>query len=247
MKKYLSVIMLTARSSIYKIFPVIIIMVAAQYFLFSRKLCLASVSEGYVKGAFPSLEMVVFESHIMWVLFAAFLFITFFLCRTGCEFKNKQGYTLKRLRISEKGVFFCQAIYNTTIYLILWGIQITAALWFCHMYVNDPSFGDLGPHTVFAAFYRNDFLHSLLPLAEFGIYIRDIILTIALGAASAVFPYKQRMGKIGFEMIVLTAACLLFFKVEMGSIDFTGLMIMICIFVIFMTIRFVMGKEDEYA
>ncbi|MBE6020547.1 MAG: hypothetical protein IJC41_07230 [Firmicutes bacterium] len=247
MKKYLSVIMLSARSSIYKVFPVMILMIAAQYFLFSKKLSLASVSEGSIAGSFPSLEMVIFESRIMWVLFAAFLVITFFLCRTGCEFKNKQGYTLKRLRISEKGVFFCQALYNSAVYLILWGIQIMTALWFCHMYMSEPVFGDLGSQTVFAAFYRNDFMHSILPLAEFGIYIRNAVLAVALGAASAVFPYKQRMGKIGFEIILLTAACLLFFVVEMGSIDFTGLMIMICLFVTFMTVRFVMGKEDEYA
>ena len=246
MRKYLSVIMLMARSSIYKILPAIIVMILAEYFLFSRKLSLAAYAPGTPKEAFPSLEMVFFESNIMWVLFAAFIIITVLLCRTGCEFKNKQGYTLKRLLISEKGVFFCQAAYNTCIYLTLWGIQLMTVLWFCHMYINEPAFGDLGTHTVFAAFYRNDFLHSLLPLAEFGIYIRNIILTLALGCASALFPYKQRMGKIGFEIIILAAACLLFFKVEMGSIDFTGLMIIICVFIIFISIRSLMRKEDEY-
>lgn len=246
MKKYLSVFMLVARSSIYKIVPLIIIMAAAEYYLFSRKLSEAADLAVSSLGSYPELERVIFESNIMWILFIAFIFITILLCKTGCEFKNKQGYTLKRLRISEKGVFFCQAGYNSAIYIILWGIQIAAVLWFCHMYVSEPAFGEMGTHTVFAAFYRNDFMHSILPLEEFGIYIRNVVLMAALGIASAGFPYKQRLGKIGLSIIVLAVSCLLFFKVGMGSVDITGLMIIICIAAIFSNVRFVLRKEDEY-
>lgn len=242
MRKYLSVIMLIARSSIYKITPVLALMVLSEYFLFKRKLDL-SVNESVFPYQ-PLLDTIFSESGTAWIFLIAFLIITFLLCRTGCEFKNKQGLTLRRLRISEKRVFVCQWIYNTCIFLVLWGSQLLTVMGLCFVFANNPACSEFGSHTVFAAFYRNDFLHGLLPLAEYGIYIRNFILASALGIASAVFPFKQRSGKIGYEILILSAASVLFFRISMGSIDFTGIMILICVFVIFITIMYIWGKED---
>ena len=100
MKKHLSVFNLMATSSIYKITGLFGIMGIIEFFLF-RMVMLAGPNEN---GTFH-IEYVFEQSRTLWVFAAALLVLTVFLCATGYETSSKQGYTLKRLSISEKKVF----------------------------------------------------------------------------------------------------------------------------------------------
>ena len=235
--------MLMARSSFYKILLILAAMAAVETGLFYKTMMYAAgVSSEYM--GISCIEAVLRESRVIWVFAVSFLLISLALCRTGCEFRSRQGYTLKRLALSEKGVFFWQTAYNTCCYIILWGVQLILALIFCRIYLSMPEAASSSHQTVFAAFYRSSFLHNLLPLDESIVYIRNIVLAAALGFSSAVFSYKQRRGGYGAQIIILAASSLFFFNRNMGSFDYCGLLIIISGFVIVQTVIYVLRKED---
>ena len=165
MKKHLSVFMLMARSSIYKVISVFVLMAVVEYGLVCMRLNQGVMSDQH------NLEIVVDESRILWVFGAVFLLMTVFLCQTGCGFSSKTGYTLRRLSISERMVFVWQSIYNMMCYCLLWFVQILVVFGLCNLYVNMAPEGFVTNQTIFLAFYRNDFLHSLLPMEDAGFWI----------------------------------------------------------------------------
>ncbi len=79
---------------------------------------------------------------------------------------------------------------------------------------RDPS----SEQTVFLAFYRNPFLHSLLPLEETSRYIGNAILVLCLGVSSACFSFRLRQGRKGIAVIALAAVTVAEFSREMGSL-----------------------------
>lgn len=235
--------MLMAGSTFYRLLLIFGAMAAAETALFYKTLKFAAgVSSGYI--SISCMEAVIHESRILWIFALSFILISVVLCRTGCEFKSRQGYTLKRLALSEKGVFFWQAAYNTFCYIILWGIQLILLLVFCRIYLNMPETASASHQTVFAAFYRSPFMHNMLPLDDSAVYIRNIVLAAALGFSSAAFSYRQRRGDFGAQIIVLAAASLLFFNKEAGSLDFCGLLIILSSLVVVQILNYVLRKEE---
>lgn len=212
MKKHLSVLMLMSRSTIYKILGILVIMTAVEGTLFY--LTLRNMTAAEVVG----LELVFQQSRILWVCALGYLLVTALLCLTGCEFSGKQGYTLHRLSVSQRSVFLWQAFYNICCFFLFWAVQLFIVLALCRLYMEKIDPPAISNQTVFLAFYRNDFLHSLLPLADMSRYVRNIFLILGLGIASAYFPIRQRRGGTGVGIIVLSAVTLLFFSHSMGSL-----------------------------
>lgn len=209
MKKHLSVLMLAARGTIYKILALILVMGVLEVALFSIAL----------GGTVLSLEQVTAQSGVPLVLGVCFVLISALLCLNGCEFSSRQGYTLRRLSVSERSVFFWQSVYNTMCFLLLWGAQLGITLALCGLYMSrvDPPMSS--GQTVFLAFYRSDFLHSLLPLEEWSLYARNIAFAIALGASSSALGIRQRYGHVRKDVsaVLLIALALIFFPSELGS------------------------------
>lgn len=216
MKKHLSVLMLFARSSIYKLLGLLILMAAAEAALFLL-----------VLGRSPDspLEMIFSQGKTAIVCGVAFVLYTALLCLTGCEFGSKQGYTLRRLRVSEWGIYFWQAGYNLCCYLIFWFVQLAAALLLCRLYMSRGG----GPQDVFLVFYRNSFMHSLLPLDETSRYIRNLLLAPALGLATAYFPLCQRYGRPAAGTVILTGLTLGLFADAMGGLGTDVIVILLSV------------------
>ncbi len=204
MKKHLSVLMLFVRSSIYKLSTLLVLMTAAETVLFA--IALKKLPDSMAETVFS-------HSRIGIVCGAAFVLYTAVLCLTGCEFGSKQGYTLRRLRVSEWNIYFWQAGYNFCCYLIFWFVQLAAALLMCRLYMARGG----GVQDVFLVFYRNSFLHSLLPLDETSRYIRDLLLAAALGLETAYFPLCQRYGKPAISTGLMTGMTVVMFAGSMGS------------------------------
>lgn len=86
-----------------------------------------------------------------------------------------------------------------------------------HYYTATADASFVGPQSIFLAFYRNGFLHSLLPLEEVSRYARNGILILCLGITSAYYPVRQRTGKVGTELIVLVCILIPFFASGVGG------------------------------
>ncbi len=176
MRKELSVLMLAARSSIYKICMVLLGMVVLQIVFLRR---------GW-QGA-VSLERIIEVSYIEKIFYIAFLGIYFILIWTESKKGSQFEYTLRRLGISRKRVFFLWAGYNSCCLFILFAVQIFISICIGRVYLEWADPMDRSAQSLFLAFWRNDFLHSLLPLAEVSRWIRNGLMILAMGLVTAFF------------------------------------------------------------
>lgn len=228
MKKYTSVFGLFAKSSFIKILLVITAMASAQFYFFSAELN-KYVDIYEYDFSIPTIESLIDSTRIDWIFGIAFVLVTLLLCLPGTSFSSKTGYTLDRLSISERSVFFCQAAYNLLVYFFLWVAETAVCFGLCAYYTASAPTEILGNQTVFLAFYRNELLHALLPLSEVIVWIRNGFLLVALTIASAEYPYKQRRKKVGASAIAMTLFTLIFFCVSIADSFNTILVIVVSI------------------
>lgn len=247
MRKHFSVLMLIVRSTIYKILVLFFLTACAEWLLFRLSLNFALTSADAGIGM-AALENIILSSRISWVYAICFVIMAALLCTTGCEYRSKQGYTLRRLSVSELSVFAWQGGYNIFCFFMLWVFQALLSYALCTLYITkaDPTL--TSSQTIFLAFYRNDFLHSLLPLSEVSRWIRNILLAMCLGLAAAHFSHQQRRGKVGVTMIAMTALSLVFFSRGIASLGNDILIILLSIANAAAIIRNVFGRgTDEEA
>lgn len=77
---------------------------------------------------------------------------------------NGGGYTLRRLRISERTVFLWHVLSCFFCFVILWMAEILVLTALCRYFLTQEITSGLSNQALFLAFYRNAFLHSILPL-----------------------------------------------------------------------------------
>lgn len=241
MKKHLSVFGLFARSSIYKVLGILGLMCIAEVglfaFLFAGELSADPI------GRF---EHYVGISHMDLCFAAAFLLITFVLCLPGTEFGAKVGYTIRRLSVSERAVFYHQAAFNAVAYILLWAVQVGLLYGFGLWYTASAPADTVNHHSVFLAFYRDDFMHTVLPLSEGMLWIRNFLLILSLGLASAEFPYIQRRKKYSAEIAVVAIYMLLFFVTGIGITENIVIAIGLFVTVTAKALYDLYHKEDSY-
>ena len=198
----------------------------AMWMLFSgatlKKLLLCLLGTGLVEaGGFYHamaselpLEAVFAQSHIP--LLSAVGFFLFCAVLTLHPFQ-KAVTTLRRSALTPRQRFCCHAIFNSLSGLIFWGAQLALLLLLFRFYGAQAEEAVFGPQSILLAFYRNDYLHSLLPLADGTRYLRNGLLLLGLGGALAL--PLARMGSRGSELTaaILTLLALRAFPVPMGS------------------------------
>lgn len=211
MNKHSSVLWLMIQSTFTKIVGLLAGMVAVEFVLFWQAVL-------HMKSSNYGLEQAISQGRIPWVAAAGLILMTALLCLTGAERSGgRTGYTLQRLAISEKSVFVWQAVYNASCYLLLWAVQVVAAVGLGHLYMKIADPAMVTGQTIFLAFYRSEFLHSLLPMAEMTRWLRNIALLVGLGMSSAYFTYAQRRRRGNGELLSLLGLTLLFFSASVGS------------------------------
>lgn len=225
-----------ARGTLYRVLAVIILMMAVQTgaFLLTMSSAPRKIEDAFSENFFP------------WIFFLAFAAVTMILCRMGCDWGSKPGYTLRRLSISEKTVFAWQSTCNALCYFLLWAAELLTVLAMCAVYMHNAPEGATSNQTVFLAFYRSPFLHSLMPLEEVSRWVRNVFFAAGLGMASAHFPFKQRRGKVGLSVFLLGIVCMGFFSGSTGSFEvdiLPGIIIILCM--ISMIFNVVTWKEEE--
>lgn len=217
--KYFSIFGLTARASFFKVILISILTAVSESSLFWLKMK-KDVFPLFANGLnlpVPQLEKVISESFLSFAFAIGFIVVTLTLAEFGCEKNTKSLYTFQRLSITERGFFYCQAIYNVMTYVIFWAIQAATLYLICLWYANSVPTEYVGNQTVFLAFYRSDFLHSVLPMSEISVWIRNIILIIGLAFSAAEYPFKQRRKKFGATVFGLGIYAGIFFCTEFGT------------------------------
>ena len=189
-KCFLSMWALLAKCSIYKILAVLLVMVLAEGVVFSMTLggfCVngeleAGISEGMEIGALYR----VFENRGFYPIFvAASGFVYFILVWTQRRLENENGVALQRFRMSWKGFYIIKAVYNVLCLLLLFAVQVWAMFGMLWIFRWEAGMGQTGGQLYLYAFYGVRFLHCLLPVADVGKWLRNLLLVAALAMTAA--------------------------------------------------------------
>lgn len=236
MKKYLSVFEMIARSSIYKVLLIIGVMLVSQAVCF------------YLSMISPSgigIESYIDQSQYSLIFKIAYVLITIVLVFQGMNLGSVQSYTLQRLRIKEKKIFWLQSLYNFLAYMLLWGIQLVMILVSVTVYQkNLPEGVELTNQTMFIAFYRNDFMHSILPLEDGPGWWVLVLIGVTSAFVTAEFTKLQREGKFGFEILLLVVAVIVSFPRQLGY-EFVFLALVFVIIYMIMVMRWVLNTVGD--
>lgn len=193
MKKYLSVFSVIARESIWRISLLWIASAALQTVSFYREMLSENVqSSKMVAKAFTSYE----DNITVPVLFALTMLLTgILLMKTGMDFRTRTGYTLRRLRITEKQVYLLQSVYNSLMLFILFLFEVAL----CFVLVNwgtsfiEPEY--VTNQTVYLTFYSSEFLSDMFAGRDIINILRNLLMIISLGFNLSCFAYMWRRGR----------------------------------------------------
>lgn len=87
--------------------------------------------------------------------------------------------------MDERTLTLCWGGHNALCLLVFWGAQAAWALFLCRFAMAHAAQTPFNDMSLFLAFFRNGFLHSLLPLQEYSRAIRNGIFLLCLGLTAA--------------------------------------------------------------
>lgn len=201
MKKRLSVLMLAARFTIYRVILLLLGMSIVQVGLFWLAL-------GKEKTA--GLNVLLENNNNGWVAVIGFLLLCVLL---GKSVNGSGGamnvYTVDRLSVSEKEFTGWFALYNGLMFLVFWMWEALTVLSMCMIYMwQVPQEVVVGSQTIFLASYRVEYLHRLIPLADVSGWVRNGAFVVALGICTAASAYHERGGRKGVAIWFAAAIAL---------------------------------------
>ena len=137
---------------------------------------------------------------------------------------SRYGYTLQRLRVSERCVFLWNCVCNTLCFAVLWCVQIMAAVGAAFWNAKSAVYS-AGPQGVFVDFYRSGFLHGLLPLADGYVWTRNALFVLALGCVTACIQLglRRKGSRSWLVCMGLTLLLVLCLPVQYGAGRSTGI------------------------
>lgn len=209
MKKYLSVFSVIARESMVKISVLWVISAVLQTVFFVREMVRGKANDTkLISYAFD-----LFDDKIgLPVVFGVtVLLMGILLIKTGMEFRTKTGYTLRRLRITEKQIFVIQAVYNCVMLFMLFVFEAALCFFLVTWGTTRIDAELVTNQTVYLTFYTTGFLKEIFAGRNIVTAIRNIIFIIALGFNLSAFSYLWRRGsKYIFGVLVLVVCAFIF-------------------------------------
>lgn len=248
MKQVFSMLTITVRSSFYKICLILTGMSMLQFGLFYYTYKKHDYSEmadtwGIPYGIPWTLESLIEESKAEVVFLAAFVLICITLAWAEGERKGVKSYYLyERLSVSKTQRFAAWAVYNFACMILLVFVQVLAVL------VMGCIFNYLVPaeyesvQMYFMAFYKSEFLHSLIPMAEVWKWVRRVLLYTACSMEIAGYACLKRKP---WGMLLLMAMFVFGFSQEIGSYGMEFLMICVSVICIVLNVYAVKVRVQE--
>ncbi|MBO5396170.1 MAG: hypothetical protein J6A97_04740 [Clostridia bacterium] len=209
MKKYLSVFTVIARESIWRLPVLWAVSALLQTAVFYTNMFSERVLENkIISDAFNYYSDRIGLSN---VFSFALLLTGILLMKTGMEFRTKTGYTLRRLRISEKQVYVIQALYNCLMIFLLFVFEVSLCFALANWGTTFIRADYITNQTVYLTFYSTSFIYEIFAGRNIVTVIRNILIILSLGFNLSAFSYLWRRGsKYIFGILVLSAAVLIF-------------------------------------
>ena len=199
MRKYASVFALYTRSTVFYTLGVTLLSCAAQFLLLwlHMRSAAPAVPESAVPGSGAGIALLI-----------SFLLLTAVLCLPGAT--PGTANTLKRLQIGERGTFMMHAGVCAVAYLFFWAAQIAVYTGFCLYFIKTrPSLA--GEQALFLASFRSNLFHSLLPLRDTALWVRNALFIVTLSLVCAETPWLARRRMYSFTGVPAAALVCVFF------------------------------------
>ena len=234
MKKRLSILMLAARFTIYRVILLLLGMSIVQVGLFWLAL-------GKEKTA--GINVLLENNNNGWVAVIGFLLLCVLLGKSvNGAGGSMSAYTVDRLSVSEKEFTGWFALYNGLMFLVFWIWEALTVQSMCMIYMwQVPQEVVVGPQTIFLASYRVEYLRRLIPLADISGWVRNGAFVVALGICTAANAYHERGGRKGVAIwftaaIALWGICNEKFRNSSMDVMFAVASVLVAVIAVYMVI-----------
>lgn len=207
MRRYWSVILLGARGVAGKLLALLAVLTAAEAALVA------------VVGLHTSFLVHMLDSSHMTLAFRiALAALAVICCLWGSDLRGggRCGYTLARLQVGEMTVVVLWGLCYALAFLALMGFQLLLLLgacgWFAH--VNQ---GFASAQSVFLAAHQSQLFHALLPLEDWGVYVRNVLCALALGLTCSAWSFWRRRNASGIAVFGAALLAVIFFPADLGG------------------------------
>ena len=147
----------------------------------------------------------------MWWMVMLLVFVGF---QTAASKGSRTVYTMNRLGLTELQMTLVFGAVFTGYFLLYWAFQIAVAygafVWFSR-------FSLVSSNTFMLAVWRSEWLHTLLPLAEWWGYLRNLAICASFGFFAAYGSTFTRHGKFPLVSLLPTVPCFIFLRGGIGE------------------------------
>ena len=195
MKKYISVLALDVKNTIWKVLGLLALMSAVQlgyFYLFLQKEVErwkeAEMPWGK-RGTVTSFDSMITNSRIS-IFFIISAVLIWVVLIWGCSEHGKvrSKFTWHRLQIERRQVFVVWVVHRAFWMAVMLVWQICLLVIMDGMYQEIWALGD-APQSLFLACYRNSFVHALIPLSDSFYMVRLVCCVLLWGMGTAYVGY----------------------------------------------------------
>lgn len=249
MKRYTSVVMLTVGRVMNKVIALWILSGVLETVLFLP--WLEKTYPGareYIGGRWEekwipySLDSIFNQGHIE-LVFKIFLVILLLLLTVASSRGGE--YTLRRLNMSTIQVNLLIALSNAGVLVIFLVGQAVILSALNVLYINRLDAASVNELTGYLSFYRVDLLHSLIPMEDVGLWVRNILLILGLGMSTAQGACVLRRGGRPIGAFLMMALAFFFWIRPAWELESDGIVIVAVLMITVFTIMSMVEAEAE--
>lgn len=116
--------------------------------------------------------------------------------------RNRVNYTMFRLSLPPRTLFFIHAVYCAGIYLLFWMFQVTVAVATAALYRSLVFPDNVSVQLELLTCYRSVYLHPLLPLADWPFWVATPLIYLGLGVNTALGMVHSWEGKFSLPPVI---------------------------------------------
>ncbi|MGN0735002.1 MAG: hypothetical protein ACI4LP_04195 [Anaerovoracaceae bacterium] len=239
MSRNTSILAFYLKNGIYRVIGISLVMATAEMLLFMTGSSDTITTFGDCIDA----------SHIAFVLPAALL-LHFILNSSILGKSSMNMIAAGRLQVTGKQLFRSDVLAQAAFLLVIYGAQVAVLLVLARLYPGLTS-EKVTELSVTIDFMRNSFLHSVLPLSDLAMTLRNVVSLITLAEIIAVVNLMMRTGEKHLVTVIIPTYLIVMNFVKEFERDFTQMMVFTGFVLIFTVALYALGlsmagkKEGE--
>lgn len=239
MSRNTSILAFYLKNGIYRVIGISLLMAAAEIFLFMTG----------SRDSVTTFGDCIDAAHIAFV-FPVALFLDFILNSSILGKSSMNRIAAGRLQVTGKQLFRSDVLAQAAFLLVIYGAQVGILLVLARLYPGLTS-GKVTELSVTIDFMRNSFLHSVLPLSDLAMTLRNVVCLITLAEIIAVVNLMMRTGEKHLVTVIIPTYLIVMNFVKEFERDFTQMMVFTGFVLIFTIALYALGlsmagkKEGE--